>query len=69
MAGIKAKVLTINSTDDERNPRELGTIDNAVARLKNAEAFWIEGGANTDGHATVLNAKLWADKLAKFLSQ
>jgi len=67
LATIKARVLAINSADDERNPAELGMTAAAVKRLKGGRYYEIPVGPDTRGHGTTGNARLWAGELAKFL--
>lgn len=65
---IKARVLAINSQDDERNPAELSITAAAVKRLKGARYYEIPTGAETRGHGTTANARLWEAELRKFLA-
>jgi len=65
---IDAQVLAINSADDERNPPETGIMEREMKRLKNGSLFVIPGSETTNGHVTVLNAKLWADQLVPLLA-
>ena len=67
LATIKARVLAINSADDERNPAELGMTAAAVKRLKDGRYYEIPVGPDTRGHGTTGNARLWAGELAKVL--
>jgi homoserine O-acetyltransferase len=63
----RARILAVNSADDERNPPETGLTEQAVARLPNAEYCLIPADARTAGHATVMNAALWKDRLETVL--
>jgi homoserine O-acetyltransferase/O-succinyltransferase len=65
---IEARVLAINSEDDERNPAELGVLPKATARLKRGAHYIIPATPQTRGHGTTANAALWADRLAAFLA-
>jgi homoserine O-acetyltransferase len=65
---IKARVLAVNSEDDERNPAELGMTAAAVKRLKDARYYEIPTGPDTRGHGTTGNARLWDAELRKFLA-
>jgi homoserine O-acetyltransferase len=69
LARIEAAVLAINSTDDERNPPELGLLDAALKRLRHGRALLLPGSADTTGHTTVLQAALWNHAFADFLAQ
>ena len=68
LAAIKARVLAINSADDERNPAELGQTAAAVKTLKDGRYYEIPVGPETRGHGTTGNAKLWAGQLRAFLA-
>jgi homoserine O-acetyltransferase len=69
LASIKARVLAVNSEDDERNPAELGVTAAAVKRLKDARYYEIPTGPDTRGHLTTSNARLWEAELRKFLER
>jgi len=64
---IKARVLAINSADDERNPPELGIMEREIARLKNGKYILIPASVDTRGHGTAGSAKWWKQHLAEFL--
>ena len=64
---IRAQVLMINSTDDERNPPESGHAQRAVERLANGRLVLIPGSEETRGHGTVGMAALWAEECRAFL--
>jgi homoserine O-acetyltransferase len=64
---IEANVLAINSADDERNPPETGITEKQLARINKARLFLIPASEDTSGHLTVLNAKLWKEKLRELL--
>ena len=66
---ITARVLAINSADDERNPPETGITEKQLARIKDARLFLIPASEDTSGHVTVLNAKLWKDRLSELLNR
>ncbi len=65
---IKARLLAINSEDDERNPVELGVLPRDIPRVARGRYYIIPASATTHGHGTTGNAKLWADQLAEFLA-
>ena len=65
---IKARVLAINAADDERNPPELGVMEQAMKRIPNARYILIPIGPDTRGHGTTGSAKLWKQHLAEFLA-
>ncbi len=64
---IRARVLAINSADDERNPHETGLMAAAMARIPNARLVLIPGSAQTAGHGTTGQARFWREELATFL--
>ena len=65
---IEARVLAINSADDERNPPETGVMERQLKKLRSGSLYLIPGSETTSGHVTVLNAKFWADKLVPLLA-
>ena len=65
---IHARVLAINSADDERNPPELGIMDREIKRVKNGRYVLIPTGPETRGHGTTGSAKLWKRYLAETLT-
>jgi homoserine O-acetyltransferase/O-succinyltransferase len=65
---ITAHMLVINSADDERNPPELGALEAALPRIKNAQAYIIPASPETSGHGTTgSQAALYAKQVADFL--
>src|SRR5712671_1280433 len=65
---IKARVLAINSADDERNPVELGIVAREIKRVKNGSYYEIPASAETIGHGTSGNGKWWKHLLPGLLS-
>ena len=68
LSAVKARVLAINSADDERNPAELGITARAVAKLKASRYYEVPASAETRGHSTVAQAGFWAGQLSAFLA-
>lgn len=66
---IRARVLAINSADDERNPPETGLTERAMARIPRARLLLIPASAETLGHGTTGNARFWAEDLRRFLRE
>jgi homoserine O-acetyltransferase len=64
---IKATLLAINSSDDERNPPELGLLEREIKRVKNGRILMIPGGPDTFGHGTTAFARFWKNELAGVL--
>ena len=68
LEAIKARVLAINSADDERNPPELGVVQREIKRVRNARLYLIPASNQTRGHGTTGAAKWWANLLPDFLA-
>lgn len=65
---IKARVLAINSADDERNPLSTGLMEAAMKRLKSGSLYVIPASPTTGGHGTTGSmAKLYAAQVKAFL--
>lgn len=67
LESIKARLLAINSADDERNPPELGILEREIKRVKQGLYVLIPGSEETRGHGTTGMAKLWKHHLAEFM--
>jgi homoserine O-acetyltransferase len=65
---IRVPVLAINSADDERNPPEVGVMEEAMKKLRNSRLFLLPLGPDSRGHGTTGNAKLWKHELANFVA-
>ena len=65
---ITAALVAVNSSDDERNPPELGVMEREIRRVKNGRYVLIPGGPDTRGHGTTGMAKLWKQELAQLLA-
>jgi homoserine O-acetyltransferase len=66
---IKAKLLAINSADDEVNPPELHVVEPAVARIPGARFVLLPANDKTHGHLTYFQAVLWKQYLADFMKE
>jgi homoserine O-acetyltransferase len=66
---IKAKLLAINSADDEINPPELDAVEPAITRIPGARFVLIPASDKTNGHATYLLGALWKQHLAEFMTE
>ena len=64
---IKAKLLAINSADDERNPPEIGVLDREIRRVKNGRVLLIPTSEKTLGHGTTSRAAFWKKDLEELL--
>jgi homoserine O-acetyltransferase len=67
LEAIKARLLAINSQDDERNPVELGVLPRDIPRVAHGRYYIIPASATTHGHGTTSDARLWAYLLPDFL--
>ena len=64
---VKATLLAINSSDDERNPPDLGVLDSEIKRIRNGRILMIPGGPDTFGHSTTFHARFWKKDLADLI--
>jgi len=64
---IKAKLLAINSADDEANPPALHVMEPAIAKIPSAKYVLIPQSPETHGHYTHLRAAIWKPYLVEFL--
>ncbi len=67
LSKIRAKVLAINSADDNVNPPELGVTEAAIARIPGAQYYRVPASATTRGHYTYEQAALWKAQLVAVL--
>ena len=67
LESIKARLLAINSADDERNPPELGIMEREIKRVPSGQYVLIPASDESRGHGTWGNAKLWKHHLEKLL--
>ena len=66
---IQARLLAINSADDERNPPETGNMERSMARVPHGELFLIPASTETRGHGTTSMSRFWAERLGTLLAQ
>jgi homoserine O-acetyltransferase len=66
---ISARVVAVNSADDEKNPPELGLMEAAMSRLKNGKYVLLPITDRSRGHGTTVYALLWRDYLSELLSE
>ena len=67
LESIQARVMVVNSADDERNPVELGIMEREMKRIKQGRYVLIPTGPDTRGHGTAGQAKFWKKDLVEFL--
>ena len=65
---IQAPLLAINSADDEINPPELGIMEKALTRMKNARYVLLPVSPQTRGHGTHTLAVVWKRYLEELLT-
>lgn len=65
---IQARLLAINSADDERNPPELGIMERELKRVQHGRLYLIPASPDTRGHGTTGQAKWWKQGLQEFLA-
>jgi homoserine O-acetyltransferase len=65
---IKAKLIAINSADDQVNPPELGILEREIKRVKNGRYVLIPISDETRGHGTHSIAKLWKQYVVELLA-
>jgi homoserine O-acetyltransferase len=65
---IEARVLAINSADDEKDPPETGVTERAMRQVKNAHLYLIPASVETRGHGTAQMAKFYEDQLRELLA-
>ena len=64
---IKAKVLLINTVEDEANPPELGTVERAMKAIHDGRYVLIPYSDKTHGHFTHYYAAVWKLYLIGFM--
>jgi homoserine O-acetyltransferase len=65
---IKARLIAINSADDQVNPPELGILEREIKRVKNGRYILIPISDDTRGHGTHSVAKLWKQYVVEILA-
>jgi homoserine O-acetyltransferase/O-succinyltransferase len=66
---IKARVLAINSADDERNPPEIGVMTELLSKIPAAKLLLIPASKETSGHSTTGQARWWKEDLRQFIKE
>ena len=64
---IEARLLAINSADDERNPPELRVMEEGLKRVKDGRYLLVPGSELSSGHTTNLQAKYWKKEVGELL--
>jgi len=64
---IKARLIAVNSADDQVNPPELGILEREIKRVKHGRYVLIPISDETRGHGTHSVAKLWKQYVVELL--
>ena len=65
---IKARLIAVNSADEQVNPPELGILEREIKRVKNGRYVLIPISDQTRGHGTHSVAKLWKQYVVELLA-
>jgi homoserine O-acetyltransferase len=65
---IKARLIAVNSADDQVNPPELGILEREIKRVKQGKYVLIPISDETRGHGTHSVAKLWKQYVVELLA-
>jgi homoserine O-acetyltransferase len=68
LAKIKARLIAVNSADDEVNPPELGILERTITHVKNGRYVLIPISDQTRGHGTHSVAKLWKQYVVELMA-
>lgn len=66
---IRARLLAINFADDEINPPQLGVVEPAIRRIRNARHVVVPASRESHGHYSYQRAALWKTHLAEFMKE
>jgi homoserine O-acetyltransferase len=66
---IKARLVAINSADDQVNPPELGILEKEIKRVKLGQYVLIPISDKTRGHGTHSLPELWKEHLVRLLQE
>ena len=66
---IKARLMAINSGDDETNPPQIASTEREIKRIPNARYVLVPASEETHGHFTHLRAAFWKAYVAEFLKE
>jgi homoserine O-acetyltransferase len=66
---IKARLMAINSGDDETNSARLASTEREIARIPGAKFVLIPASEETHGHFTHLRAAFWKSYVAEFMKE
>jgi homoserine O-acetyltransferase len=66
---VEAPLLAVNFMDDELNPVELGSLEQAIRHVKRGRAVTVSGGSDSFGHQTLRHAVVWHDYVRQLLKE
>ena len=66
---IQARLVAINSADDQVNPPELGILESGIRRVKRGRAILLPISPRTRGHGTHSRPSIWGPYLAELLAE
>lgn len=66
---IRARLVAINSADDQVNPPELGILEREIKKVKNGKAVVLPITDETVGHGTHSRPAIWGDYLRDLLKR
>ena len=69
LSRVTARLLAINSADDERNPPETGLMEASLQQVRNGRVYLIPASEETRGHGTTGMAKFYAKPLAEWMQR
>jgi homoserine O-acetyltransferase len=69
LSRIKARLMAINSGDDETNSARLASTEREIARIPGAKFILIPASEQTHGHFTHLRAAFWKAYVAEFMKE
>ena len=69
LESIRARLVAINSADDQVNPPELGVMEREIKRVKRGRFVLIPINDRTRGHGTHSLPEIWKQHLAELLEE
>ena len=69
LESIRARLVAINSADDQVNPPELGVMEREIKRVKRGRFVLITTSDRTRGHGTHSLPEIWKQHLAELLEE
>jgi homoserine O-acetyltransferase len=69
LGAIQARVMAVNTADDQINPPELHIVEREIGKVKRAQFVLIPIGPDTRGHGTHTLPKVWGKYLRQLLNE